>query len=406
MPKSKESKGISGAIMDAVNASNKKKGAATAAAGGQSELDKLIASTQQDGERNRNYLDSYVRPEVDSLKEAGVAANRGDQFTNLARYNTTAGTAGKLDTLMGDMAGSYNTYAGQGQGLAGQNVAALAKYTGQNAGLIDQLKDINWQDAQSAGEGLDAQRSALQQYGALTTPQITAQERFLSKKSQMEREQQERAARDASMTDLSARGMRGSGAELTNMLNAQQLGGQNRVLADLGAQANAVDRSMTALQGYANTGNAMRGNDDIIAMFNSGQGQLAKEWKAEQEAKLAKEGVDTTTAANEKTDTINKNVLTASQDEQGGRYKVLGTQDSLWDRYFGNQDAAVDRAYGRTKNNTGASFDLANLYTGGQRQDSAALADLIKAKVGDQSARDAADAVKPKKSIWDSVPFL
>lgn len=123
--------------------------------------------------------------------------------------------------------------------------------------------------------GLSAQKDALGQYKALTNPEVTAQERFIYEQARLKQEQDERNSRSAVTSDLRARGMGGSGMELTSMLGLQQQQSQNRLLSDLGAQSNAVSRSMQALQGYGNLGTNMQQQaQQALGMYTDAAGQL------------------------------------------------------------------------------------------------------------------------------------
>lgn len=102
--------------------------------------------------------------------------------------------------------------------------------------------------------GRDAQLAAIANYQALTDPQMTAKERQMMAQAQ----QVERAARDANLNDLGARGMRGGGAEIANMFNAQQA----TATSNAAAQANAVTRSMDAIKGLSESGDRLRTSDD------------------------------------------------------------------------------------------------------------------------------------------------
>lgn len=126
-----------------------------------------------------------------------------------------------------------------------------------------QLK--NWGDV--FGGSMDVQRDpallarqneALDQYDQWRNPELTAQERFMQEQMRLEQEQSEKASRDAVYQNLADRGMGGSGLELANMQLGSQQNSQNRLLGDLGAQANAIQRAGAALAGYGQLSGAMQ----------------------------------------------------------------------------------------------------------------------------------------------------
>lgn len=180
---------------------------------------------------------------------------------------------------------------------------ALGQLTNMAAGSLDTTNGTG------SGGGSAAQQSALAQYGALTSPEVTAKERFLYESQREAQEQQEAASRAALMNDYRVRGVGGSGMELASILQAGQQNSQQRLLGDLGTQAGAEDRSMQALAGYGNLSSQMvaqgnqvnqanaanrlgaagaqgqlagtiRGQGDTLAMYNSGQANQNEQFNA------------------------------------------------------------------------------------------------------------------------------
>lgn len=118
-------------------------------------------------------------------------------------------------------------------------------------------------------EAYRATMDALHQMGELTKPQLTDQERFLYEKARQAQEMDERGLSAARMSDLRRRGMAGGGAELTqNAIDSQRIS-QNRVLSDLGANAQAVARATGMLQSYGSLGNNMNAQANGLATDNA-----------------------------------------------------------------------------------------------------------------------------------------
>lgn len=154
------------------------------------------------------------------------------------------------------------------------------------------------QESQAAKAGASAETIQKQQQGldklwGLTDPSITAQERLMMEIARREQETSERASRDAVMSDLNARGMGGSGAEISNMLGQQELFGQERTLADLGAQANAQQRATQSLAMYIDASGQLRSQEfdeafsraaagDAMAVANANRRMQAMGMSADQ----------------------------------------------------------------------------------------------------------------------------
>lgn len=135
-----------------------------------------------------------------------------------------------------------------------------------------------------------AAHDALNQLSALTTPQNTAAEKFILEQNRLAQEQQESASRAAIMTDMSRRGMSGSGMEIgANALAGAQTS-ENRLLGDLGAQAQAVNRAMTALGNYANLSSTLNSQGNQVAEFNSGLQAQAEQAASNAYATLRAQG--------------------------------------------------------------------------------------------------------------------
>jgi hypothetical protein len=132
-------------------------------------------------------------------------------------------------------------------------------------------------DAFTNPEDLARQRQASEKLWGLTDPEMTAQERFLMEKFRQEEEHGRQAAMDAALRNLSARGQLGSGGEIGAMLGAQQTTSQNRMLQDLGAQANAVTRSQNALGLYSDLATQMRNASDAMTSGNMNRREGAME---------------------------------------------------------------------------------------------------------------------------------
>ena len=251
---------------------------------------------------------------------------QGDWTSNAADVGRESSS---YDQLSGIAGGSLNYSAAQAAlSQAGYTTAGLTQYqTVQAAAQLAQLQQAGWKSADLstassnpedvaneqqalgqfkniAGGSLDvtngaaspeayqAQLSALSQMSDLTHPERTSQEEFLYEQQRLQEEQQQRSSRAAVMQNLRARGMSGSGLELTNQLGADQITSQNRLLGDLGTQATAVARAQAALGNYGNLSSTMVGQGNQVAESNAnnrlqgatGQGSLASNMRGQSDA--------------------------------------------------------------------------------------------------------------------------
>jgi len=127
-------------------------------------------------------------------------------------------------------------------------------------------------------------REGIAKYKELTTPQATAQERYLAEIARRSFEAQDRGNREAQMQDLAFRGLRSGGAEVAAMDSQRQQLGQDRTQAELGLQANAVGRSMQALEGYTSASGQLRAQQlQGEGMYN----EAAANARAQQQQALA-----------------------------------------------------------------------------------------------------------------------
>jgi len=242
-------------------------------------------------------------------------------------------------------------------------------------GAIDPAEYVGDLDSEGAKARAD-QRSRDAQYDALgklegwTKPEITAEERFMMEVARSNQERDMRSSREAALRDMSARGVRSGAAEMAATLGGAQQTSQNRLLSDLGAQANAQKRALGATEAY---------------------GQQARDISGQ----TFDEGFKTGTAADE----INKfnNKLRSDYGAEKQRFKLeqqekrSGRQFDLTDRTTKAQGDSFDREKGIADYGAkGAAFKTAAL-TGGQ------VSDALKIALGQTEAEKAAKALKDQE---------
>lgn len=120
------------------------------------------------------------------------------------------------------------------------------------------------------------QQRALSRYDALSNPTETAQEKLLRTMATREMEANMRGDREAMARSLKARGVYGSGAEITGNLMSQAEHANRRSLENMEANAQASKRAMDALGSFSDLTSKMRDQEanegslaNQVAEFNN-----------------------------------------------------------------------------------------------------------------------------------------
>lgn len=234
-----------------------------------------------------------MQPLRAQMQSSGPYQNIGFDPQGLAAQQNALG-------MMGDIyGGSLDYTAAQAQAshaqaylaqaaMAKTVAAKLAQYQSNPQDIEEQKKALQGiKGMVNGGEWSDNLRDVRDKYKGLSNPEITDQERFLMENFRQQSEGQMRSNREALGADLGARGIRSGASEQVGLGMYNQQVGQDRVLTELGASANAVGRSMDAMQGWANTSSIgrqaqlqaqgmyidaagqMRGMNDNVGMFNA-----------------------------------------------------------------------------------------------------------------------------------------
>lgn len=216
----------------------------------------MYYSSQQDIARQNQSYDQLYGAGTGSLDytAAQYGSNIADQQRQFDAYNNLEATGmGALD-FRSKAAEAYSDPATRDAG---------ARIFGKLEDASNGSLDVQSQAAQArvSDATLANQKQGMDKLWGLTDPSITPQERLISEEARRNQEQQNRASRGAVMADLSSRGFSGSGAQMTDMLGAQEQTGQERTLADLGAQANASARSTSALGMYVDASGKIRSQE-------------------------------------------------------------------------------------------------------------------------------------------------
>jgi len=193
-------------------------------------------------------------------------------------------------------------------------------------------KDVHVGQADPAAYA--AAMDAMGKFKELSDPRVTAQEKFIYEQARLKQEQDERANRGAIMSNLRQRGMSGSGAEIGDQALAGQRTSQNRLLSDLGAQANAIGRATTMLQGYGTMSNALNAQGNAIASSNADRQTQAQAMASQAYATLRAQGFDEEYARGKAADIM----ATANADRQLNAMNASGNLASNMREESFNED--------------------------------------------------------------------
>lgn len=124
-------------------------------------------------------------------------------------------------------------------------------------------------------EGGKNQQEVLDRFRDISTPEMTAAERAILNQSQRQFALHDKANRDAVTRDLEARGVMSGAGLIAQQQAAQQQLGEERVAGTLGAQAQAVQRAVTGLQGMHSAADSLRtGNQNAEQLMQAAANAL------------------------------------------------------------------------------------------------------------------------------------
>lgn len=151
---------------------------------------------------------------------------------------------------------SYYNLQNVGNGTLDYRSQAAQAYT-DSGDLANQRKALSDIQGDVANGGKD-QQAALDLIKSRTGNTATAEEAFLAEQARRKFETEDRSSREAVMNDLAQRGLRSGSAEIANQLSERENLSQDRTLAELGMNANAMQRAQAYTGMQANQSNAMR----------------------------------------------------------------------------------------------------------------------------------------------------
>jgi hypothetical protein len=243
----------------------------------------------------------------------------GNYGSGLADYSK------QLSDILGSQKGAYSNLAD-----------SLGNYRS-----VEDLLRAQPQLAQHDTQSRFNEAQNLGKIGALTGTKETAEEQFMRAVARQNMENQLRGQRESVASSLKQRGTYGGGSELAMALAGQQEAAGRRSMEDMGANANAQKRAMSALGMYQQGAGAMSAADDALSKFNSSLLQQHSQ------AQAAARGQDNTAQANRAT----------------GLYNAATSTNAMANQNVNNvrQDARAT-VQGKTGVNTNAMQSMGDLY--------------------------------------------
>ena len=302
-------------------------------------VNRLIDLAESTDERNQAAIEEFIGTSLPKLEALAAKADAGDY------------------AALSALTHAYGNF----QQLAPPEMVAAA--------------ESDPEDVQRQLDAYGMQADAAAKFKKLSDPTITGEERYMMELARREEEGSRRAAMQAQLRDMDARGARSGGAEMGALLGSQQITSDARALQDLAWGANAQQRAMDALKGYGDTTAQMstaagniRDAGDVMSRFNQEQAQQWSQWESDFKAK--------------------------QQNDAAGRERDL----------FDAKTYANESAYNRGADVVSLERDATAMKTGQYNAGGSQISDAIKMGIGVQEGRRAEDALKPKKrKAWEQV---
>lgn len=314
---------------------------------------------------------SGLRPEVqEAIAKNHIEAGGGTKSDIEQFQDILDGINERRDEVTGELGGDLSEFERASEGADYSDRQALSQYLSEMSGYDPLAASDYVGDYESGGAGFEAQEDALGRFRALSNPQVTAEEKFLQEQARVAEERDRRSAMDAALRDLEARGARSGGAEIAALTGAQDLTSQNRLMSDLGTQANAVNRSMRALEGYGSTASDMRGSEDRVGVFNSKLMNDYNVWKDDFSARERDAAVDRTG-------------------------QTRDARNDVTNRMFGRSGALYNE-----------KEDLAGMKLGVEGDKESGASSYMQLMLGDKAAQQAAAELKKEKPWEVGDPIL
>lgn len=285
------------------------------------------AATNQINENNRRLagLDETIFEANKSDMDA-LAGLQGAQGTASQKFHEVAGNV-RRDAETANQ-NSRDLLAGLGKDylqLNNQDQSALADYLGATDPYMKEImaRTSDPADLQRQLDAYGQLQGVADKYKELSDPTVTAKERYLSELARREFESADKSNREAVSEQLANRGLRSGGQQIAMQQGRQQQLSQDRLLKELGIQAGAVDRSMTAMEGWNTASNNLNLQAGAIRTANDSQRQWEDEFKVKEAERISGLAGDRKSASDATTKTVgerDKGYFDAGQEVEKDAY--------------------------------------------------------------------------------------
>lgn len=203
-----------------------------------------------------------------------IASSNAQQNQNLAQFGgAVSGANAQSGAILNQFGGAVNTANANQNAIVAQYSQQLAAMNKQDqAAYLQYLNETNPLMAQLVAQGSNPayvhnMEDVVSRYRDLSAPQVTDQERFLAELARRKFEGDDQASREAVMQQLATRGLKSGGLAIAGQQAAHEQLSQDRMLNELGLNAQAVSRGMQGMAGYMSASSALRNADDAMRNF-------------------------------------------------------------------------------------------------------------------------------------------
>jgi hypothetical protein len=264
--------------------------------------------------------------------------------------------------------------------------------------------DVVSKAGQAAADPRDiaAQHEVMDQLAAESTGALTPQESYNMELARRNEEQDRRAALEATLSNLGARGIRSGGAEIGALLGSEQNTAQTRAIQDQAALAAASQRAIQAQEARGNLSTGSRGQSftetlqpgqaqDAVSQFNKTQGLTQQNYQQQQAAQQAQAGfgraqqVAATTLGNTqdvygRAQDATKAGQSTNQTNLGNEQANIASQQNRSDAYTNKAKTMADTALGVTAAGQGIMNNYATAAQGANAADYGRNKDVVGAQ--------------------------
>lgn len=209
-----------------------------------------------------------------------IGSANAQQNANLSQFGGAVSSAnGQSGQILNQFGGAVSSANNNQNQIVAQLSQQLSQLNEQDkASYLQYLNETNPMMAQMVAQASNPeyvanQTNAIQQFKNNYNPEVTDQERFLAELARRKFEGDDQSSREAVMQQLAGRGLKSGGLVIAGQQQAQQQMSQDRMLNELGLNANAVQRAERNRVDYSNASDSLRNADDAMRHFQDSYAQ-------------------------------------------------------------------------------------------------------------------------------------